>query len=129
MSGSPQVSVVLPTRNRSAMLRQSLGSALGQTGVELEAIVVDEGSSDDTAEVARDAGAAAVHLPLNRGQGAALRTGYRLALATGARLVVTMDADGQHEPSELPRLVQPIVDGRADVVNGSRVLGAADPNQ
>ena len=79
-------------------------------------------------ERARAAGAAAVHLPLNRGQGAALRTGYRLALATGARLVVTMDADGQHQPSELPRLVQPILDDEVDVVNGSRVLGAADPN-
>ena len=59
---------------------------------------MDDGSSDDTMERARAAGAAAVHLPLNRGQGAALRTGYRLALATGARLVVTMDADGQHQP-------------------------------
>ena len=90
--------------------------------------MVDDGSSDDTAELARTAGAAAVHLPLNRGQGAALRTGSRLALATGARLVVTMDADGQHRPSELERLLEPIVDGKADVVNGSRVLGAADPN-
>jgi glycosyltransferase involved in cell wall biosynthesis len=65
---------------------------------------------------------------MNRGQGAALRTGYRLALATGAELVVSMDADGQHQPSELSRLVKPIVDGEADVVGGSRVLGEADPN-
>jgi glycosyltransferase involved in cell wall biosynthesis len=65
---------------------------------------------------------------MNRGQGAALRTGYRLALATRARLVVTMDADGQHQPSELPRLIQPILSGEADVVNGSRVLGDADPS-
>ena len=69
-----------------------------------------------------------VRLPLNRGQGAALRTGYRLALITGADVVVTMDADGQHQPSELSRLVAPIVDGDADVVNGSRVLGEADPS-
>ena len=71
----------------------------------LHAIVVDDGSADDTTERARAAGAAAVRLPLNRGQGAALRTGYRLALATGAEIVVTMDADGQHQPSELSRLV------------------------
>src|SRR5436305_42153 len=65
---------------------------------------------------------------MNRGQGAALRTGYRLALVTGAEVVVTMDADGQHQPSELSRLVAPIVAGEADVVNGSRVLGDADPS-
>jgi glycosyltransferase involved in cell wall biosynthesis len=90
-------------------------------------ILVDDGSQDDTFERARAAGAAAVQLPLNRGQGAALRAGYRLALATGARIVVTMDADGQHQADELPRLVQPILDGDADVVHGSRVLGDADP--
>ena len=87
------------------------------------------GRSDDTTDAARAAGAAAVRLPLNRGQGAALRTGYRLALATGAEVVVTMDADGQHQPSELSRLVKPIVDGEADVVGGSRVLGQADPER
>ncbi len=69
-----------------------------------------------------------MRLPLNRGQGAALRTGYRLALITGADVVVTMDADGQHQPSELSRLVAPIVADEADVVNGSRVLGDADPS-
>ena len=65
---------------------------------------------------------------MNRGQGAALRTGYRLALVTGAEIVVTMDADGQHQPSELSRLVGPIAEGQVDVVGGSRVLGEADPN-
>jgi glycosyltransferase involved in cell wall biosynthesis len=97
-------------------------------GVPLHPIVVDDGSTDATVESARSAGAAAVRLPLNRGQGAALRTGYRLALATGADVVITMDADGQHEASELPRLLQPLLDGEADVVNGSRVLGDADPS-
>ena len=97
-------------------------------GYPLHAIVIDDGSSDDTTDRPRATGAAAVRLPLNRGQGAALRTGYRLALATGAEIVVSMDADGQHQPSELSRLVQPIADGEADVVNGSRVLGDADPS-
>jgi glycosyltransferase involved in cell wall biosynthesis len=123
------IALVIPAYNEAAHIAQVLAALPAQvSGLPVHAIVVDDGSSDDTAEVARGAGAAAVHLPLNRGQGAALRTGYRLALATGARLVVTMDADGQHDPSELSRLVQPILDGEADVVNGSRVLGAADPN-
>jgi hypothetical protein len=123
------IAVVIPAYNESANIAQVIASLPGEvSGLRLHAIVVDDGSSDDTMERARAAEAAAVHLPLNRGQGAALRTGYRLALATGARLVVTMDADGQHQPSELPRLIQPIVDDEVDVVNGSRVLGAADPN-
>lgn len=123
------IAVVIPAYNEAAHIPQVLG-ALPQeiSGLPLHAIVVDDGSVDDTMERARAVGAAAVHLPLNRGQGAALRTGYRLALATGARIVVTMDADGQHQPSELPRLVDPILAGEADVVNGSRVLGAADPS-
>jgi hypothetical protein len=123
------IAVVIPAYNEADSIAHVIASLPAEVeGVPLRPIVVDDGSSDGTIERAREAGAAAVHLPLNRGQGAALRTGYRLALATGARLVVTMDADGQHEPSELPRLVAPIVEGRADVVNGSRVLGAADPS-
>ncbi|MGH3047635.1 MAG: DUF2304 family protein, partial [Gaiellaceae bacterium] len=123
------IALVVPAYNEAAHISQVLAALPAEvSGLPLRPIVVDDGSSDDTAERARAAGAAAVHLPLNRGQGAALRTGYRLALATGARFVVTMDADGQHRPSELPRLIQPIIDREADVVNGSRVLGAADPN-
>ena len=121
--------MVIPAYNEGENIVHVLG-ALPATvcGYELHSIVVDDGSADDTTEQARAAGAAAVRLPLNRGQGAALRTGYRLALATGAEIVVTMDADGQHQPSELSRLVGPIAEGDVDVVGGSRVLGDADPS-
>jgi hypothetical protein len=133
-TGNPEqfaggVAVVIPAYNEADNIDHVLGSLPARVaGYPLHAIVVDDGSADATTDRARDAGAAAVRLPLNRGQGAALRTGYRLALATGAEIVVTMDADGQHQPSELSRLVQPIADGDADVVNGSRVLGEADPS-
>jgi hypothetical protein len=123
------VAVVIPAYNEADNIDHVLGSLPSKvSGYPLHAIVVDDGSADDTTDRARAAGASAVRLPLNRGQGAALRTGYRLALATGAEIVVTMDADGQHQPSELSRLVQPIADGEADVVGGSRVLGDADPS-
>jgi hypothetical protein len=123
------VAVVIPAYNEASHIAAVLGTLPHEVGgLRLHPIVVDDGSTDDTMERARAAGAAAVHLPLNRGQGAALRTGYRLAFATGARLVVTMDADGQHQPSELPRLIEPILAGEVDVVSGSRVLGAADPS-
>ena len=123
------VAVVIPAYNEASNIEHVLAALPASVcGYPLHAIVIDDGSSDDTTDRARAAGAAAVRLPLNRGQGAALRTGYRLALATGAEIVVSMDADGQHQPSELSRLVPPIVDGEADVVNGSRVLGDADPS-
>ena len=64
--------------------------------------------------------------PLNRGQGDALCTGFALALERGASIVVTMDADGQHRPEELPRLIAPILSGEADYVQGSRYLGTYD---
>ena len=123
------IAVVIPAYNEAENIHHVLG-ALPETVCELplHAIVIDDGSSDRTTEAARAAGAAAIRLPMNRGQGAALRTGYRLALVTGAEIVVTMDADGQHQPSELSRLVGPIVADEADVVGGSRVLGEADPN-
>ena len=122
------IALVIPAYNEAGSIAHVIATLPDDVeGLPVRPIVVDDGSSDDTIERAREAGAAAVHLPLNRGQGAALRTGYRLALATGARVVVTMDADGQHQPSELPRVVRPVVEGTADVVNGSRVLGAADP--
>jgi hypothetical protein len=123
------IAVVIPAYNESENIVHVLDKLPARVcDLPLHAIVVDDGSADRTTEVAREAGAAAVRLPLNRGQGAALRTGYRLALVTGAEIVVTMDADGQHQPDELSRLVSPIVSGDADVVGGSRVLGDADPN-
>ncbi len=86
-------------------------------------VVVDDGSSDGSAEEARAAGADVVVHVLNRGQGAALKTGTVLAVAEGADVVVHFDADGQHDPEAIPTLTTPILEGRADVVFGSRFLG------
>jgi glycosyltransferase involved in cell wall biosynthesis len=97
-------------------------------GLPVTALVVDDGSSDSTVDAAEAAGAVVARHLRNRGGGAALRTGYALASDAGAAIVVTLDADGQHLPEEMTRLVRPIVSGRADAVNGSRTLGSADPN-
>jgi hypothetical protein len=86
-------------------------------------IVVDDCSDDRTAEVARAAGALVTSLPVRRGGGLALRVGYDIALRLDADIVVSIDADGQHQPEELPILVKPILEGQADHVNGSRMLG------
>ena len=86
--------------------------------------MVVDGARDATASKAAGAGALVCDVPVNRGQGAALRLGYWLARARGAQVIATIDADGQYEPEEIARVVQPILDGRADFVSGSRRLGA-----
>ena len=89
---------------------------------------MDDGSRDGTGEVAAQHGAVVARHVINRGGGAALRTGYRLLADSGARIVVTLDADGQHLPSEMERLVEPVLSGEVAVAHGSRVLGEAEPN-
>lgn len=83
-------------------------------------IVVDDGSSDHTAEIAGKVGATIIKHPHNIGKGAALKTGFKAV--SNSDIVVTVDGDGQHNPWEIPLLVKPIEDGVADMVNGSRYL-------
>jgi hypothetical protein len=92
-------------------------------GLRVIPVVIDDGSTDATSEEARKAGALVARLPIRRGGGLALRVGYELALRLGAEVIVSIDADGQHVPDEMPLLVKPILAGEADLVNGSRLLG------
>lgn len=85
-------------------------------------IVIDDGSIDRTSEVARLAGAEVIRHHKNMGKGAALKTGFKLAGLNGAKVIVTLDSDGQHDPEEIPKIVAPILAGEADMVNGSRYI-------
>jgi glycosyltransferase involved in cell wall biosynthesis len=95
----------------------------GVCGLQTATIVVADGCADATAKEADAAGALVADVSVNRGQGAALRLGYRIAREGGAEYIVTTDADGQYDLAELPLLLQPLIDDEADFVTGSRALG------
>ena len=82
--------------------------------------VIDDGSTDRTAGVAADRGAHVIRLPFNLGIGGAVQTGYRYAFEQGYDVAVQVDGDGQHDPSELPKILKPVLDASADLVVGSR---------
>lgn len=93
-------------------------------GAATSVVVVVDGEDDGTSAIVRQAGQIAVIAPVNRGQGAALRLGYRVAREYGARYIVTADADGQTDPDDLAVALAPVMSGEKDFVNGSRRLGA-----
>jgi glycosyltransferase involved in cell wall biosynthesis len=88
-----------------------------------EIVVVDDGSRDRTAQVAAACGAHVVRLPFNLGIGGAMQTGFRYAWEHGFDVAVQVDGDGQHDPQQLPKILEPLLDGRADLVVGSRFAG------
>jgi len=122
---APLLSVIVPCFNESGTIREIVEALRDGPLKDLEIIVVDDGSTDGTREILKDelepAGIRVALHPRNRGKGAALRTGF--ALATG-RIAVVQDADLEYDPRDLPQLIQPILDGRADVVFGSRFMGS-----
>ncbi|MBW6518385.1 MAG: glycosyltransferase family 2 protein [ANME-2 cluster archaeon] len=119
----PTITAVLSAYNEEV----SIGSVILRTRQYVDRVlVIDDGSTDRTAEVAELAGAEVIRHPINRGKGAALRSGFKAA--KGADIIVTLDADGQHHPSEIPKLIAPILEGEADVVNGSRYMNGHGKN-
>jgi hypothetical protein len=124
-----KIAIVVPAYNEAENIGYVLDRMPSEVcGVGTSVLVVDDGSRDGTGDEAARHGAAVARHVINRGGGAALRTGYRLMVDSGAEIVVTLDADGQHLPAEMERLVKPVLDGEVDVAHGSRVLGQADRN-
>ena len=114
-----RVAVVIPAFQATA----TIGDVVTRTRATLpdaQVIVVDDGSTDGTGEEGRGKGASVLTHPRNRGKGVALRTGIARACADGADMIVTLDGDGQHPPEEIPRLLAPLAEGRADLVLGAR---------
>jgi len=122
--GAP-LAIVIPAYNEEPTVAGVIGEIpRSAAGLQTEVIVVVDGARDATATKAAGAGALVCDVSVNRGQGAALKLGYWLARARGAKVIATIDADGQYEPDELARVVEPILADKADFVSGSRRLGA-----
>jgi glycosyltransferase involved in cell wall biosynthesis len=114
---SERVVVIIPALNAAASLERVVVESRRQLD---PVVVIDDGSTDATGEVARAAGAIVLRHSVNRGKGAALKTGFTWALENGFGGVITLDADGQHLPSEIPKFLRERTAGAADLIIGGR---------
>lgn len=119
----PKIFVVMPAYNEAEAIGPVVDSLLSAYR---HVVVVDDASTDGTSEVLKDSPIHLLRHCLNRGQGAALQTGIEFALSQGAEIVVTFDADGQHDVLEIPGMVAPILAGECEVTLGSRFLGRTE---
>jgi glycosyltransferase involved in cell wall biosynthesis len=112
---------IVPAHNEEA----SLGALLGELRAaepDLAVVVINDGSTDSTTRVAEAAGVPVVNLPFNIGIGGTVQTGYQYALEHGFEVAIQVDGDGQHDPTEIARVLEPIFDDRADLVVGTRFV-------
>jgi glycosyltransferase involved in cell wall biosynthesis len=118
-----KVLALIPAYNEAARLAPVVVGALAH----LPVLVVDDGSTDNTATVAERAGAVVLRQRPNQGKGAALRAGFEQAMEQGYEAVLTLDADGQHDPAEIPRFLQAYQAGRTDLIIGARQFDQMPP--
>lgn len=116
---SARIFFVIPAYNEGTSVGHVVGRVRSQYS---DVVVVDDGSSDDTAAVAREAGASVLVHMINRGQGAALKTGIDFAVREGADIIVTFDSDGQHRLEDAGPMIEAVEQGKCDVALGSRFL-------
>jgi hypothetical protein len=120
-----EILIVVPAYDEEGGIREVLRRVPKEIlGYKVKIVVVDDGSTDATAEITRQEGFPIVTHVVNRGQGDALRTGFQIAQRERADIVINLDADGQYKPEEIERLVEPIIENRADFVLGSRFMGS-----
>ena len=120
----PRTLILIPAYDEAATIGDVV-SRVRRVAPGVAVLVVDDGSRDRTAALARNAGAMVVRHPFNLGHGAALQTGYRFARERDFGFVIQLDADGQHEPCDITVIAKALTDGGCDIVLGSRFLGGA----
>jgi glycosyltransferase involved in cell wall biosynthesis len=123
----PKILVIIPAYNEAANIERVINGIWRNTP-DVDILIVNDGSRDSTANIARAAGAHVISHPFNMGYGAACQTGFKYAYRKGYDYLVQMDGDGQHEPACIPDLLNAICDPNVDVVLGSRWLGMAEYN-
>ncbi len=112
---------IIPAYNEAAYIGQVIGQVRQHLPL-ADILVINDGSTDATPQAARQAGAYVINLPYNLGIGGAVQAGYLFAWEQGYQVVVRLDGDGQHDPAQLAKLLQPLNRGEADVVIGSRYV-------
>lgn len=118
-----QTLVVMPAWNEAAVIASTV-TELRSTCPDVDILVIDDGSTDDTSLLAREAGAMVLRLPYNLGVGGALRAGYKFAWREGYDQTIQVDADGQHDPADIPRVLAGLK--QADISIGARFAGKGD---
>jgi glycosyltransferase involved in cell wall biosynthesis len=117
--------VIIPCKNLEHEVGDVVRGVLA-LGLDLDVAVVDDGSTDGTSDAARAAGAHVLVHEVNRGKGAALRTGFEYAVEKGYDTVITMDGDGQHDPAAIPDFLRAVEECDADVIVGTRMHAVGD---
>jgi len=117
----PKILVIIPAYNEEANIRKTLGEIFALPFAP-DVIVVDDGSKDQTAKEAAEAGAKVISLPFNLGIGGAVQTGFQFAFERGFDIAVQVDGDGQHDPSYLKTILEPVIKDEADMTIGSRFM-------
>jgi len=121
-----KIGIVIPARDEEESLAKVLDNLpFLNPSMKTKVFVIDDGSEDGTYKVARERNVEVVRHPVSLGVGGALKTGYLLAKEWGADVIVQLDADGEHDPKELDGILQPVLDGKADMVIGSRFINGS----
>ena len=128
MQRKRRVLIIIPAYNEEHTIGKVLyeltavANKLGRDNIDLKILVIDDGSTDRTVEIAKKYNVLIVSHLRNMGPGVAVRTGFLYAIKNNFDFIVRVDADGQHPPNEIPKILKPVLDGEADVVIGSRFL-------
>ena len=119
-----KILIIIPAYNEGTRIAEVV-HRVRELNPDFDIVVVNDGSRDDTAQIARAAGAEVISHPFNMGYGVTIQTGYKYALAEGYDFLVQIDGDGQHDPAFIPRLLAPVLAGETDFALGSRFLEEA----
>lgn len=121
-AGSPRVLAIVPAYNEAGSIAEVIGE-VKRFAPAVDVAVIDDGSTDATGVLAERAGATVLRMPFNVGIGGAVQTGYQYALSRGYDIAIQVDGDGQHDPAEIERLIEPLLAGEADLAVGTRFRG------